>query len=250
MTRPTAQDALTEEELENLLAQVATGGSAGKRNLALLTLMADTGLRIAEALALTTGDLVKPGGVVTHVQVRHGKGGKTARLSVTQRAALRLGVWLEARPALGVGNGAVFCTVSRGTRGGFGGEHALEPGRPLSARYVRQMLDRKAREAGLERHISPHTLRHTFATHLLRQTGNLELTRKALRHTNVTTTAAIYSHLQPRDVEEAVLALRGGAAGTQAQPAPVDPQVAALAAALGNLSAEQRQALVAALGGK
>lgn len=247
MNRPTAQDALTEEELEHLLAQVPTRGPAGKRNLALLTLLSDTGLRIAEALALTTGDLVKQGGVVTHVQVRHGKGGKTARLPVTQRAAVRLGVWLEARPALGLGNGAVFCTISRGLRGGFGGEHALAPGRPIGARYVRQLLDRKAREAGIERHISPHTLRHTFATHLLRQTGNLELTRKALRHANVTTTAAIYSHLQPRDVEEAVLALRGAATEAVAQPAPADPQVMALAAALGNLSAEQRAALAAAL---
>jgi integrase len=209
--------------------------------------MADTGLRIAEALALTTGDLVKEGGVVTHVQVRHGKGGKTARLPVTQRAAVRLGVWLEARPDLGLSNGAVFCTVSRGRRGGFGGERTLEPGRPLSARYVRQLLDRKAREAGIERHISPHTLRHTFATHLLRQTGNLELTRKALRHANVTTTAAIYSHLQPRDVEEAVLALRNGVSPLSA---PSDPQVRALAAALASLTEDQRQALMAARGGK
>jgi len=250
MTRPTAQDALTEDELEHLLAQVATGGPAGKRNLALLTLLADAGLRIAEALALTTGDLVKEGGVVTHVHVRHGKGGKLARLPVTQRAAVRLGVWLEARPLLGVWNGAVFCTISRGRRGGFGGEHSLEPGRALSARYVRQLLDRKAREAGIERHISPHTLRHTFATHLFRQTGNLELTRKALRHAQITTTAAVYSHLQPRDVEEAVLALRDAPAEAPAPLAPVDPQVMVLAAALGSLSAEQRTALAAALGGQ
>jgi integrase/recombinase XerD len=252
MTRPTAQDALTEEELENLLAQIAPTGPVGKRNLSLLTLMADTGLRVAEALAITTGDLVKEGGVVTHVQVRHGKGGKTARLPVTQRAAVRLGVWLEARPALGIGNGAVFCTVTRGQhRGGFGAETALEPGRALNARYVRQLLDRKAREAGIERHISPHTLRHTFATHLLRATGNLELTRKALRHAQITTTAAVYSHLQPRDVEEAVLALRNGAgmAATQGQPAQTGaPALAAqIAGALAALPKEAREKLADAL---
>jgi hypothetical protein len=77
-------------------------------------------------------------------------GGKTARPSVTQRVAVRPGVWLEVRPALGVGNGTVFRMVSRGTRGGFGGKHTLEPGHPLSARYVCQLLDRKAREAGVE----------------------------------------------------------------------------------------------------
>jgi len=249
MTRPTAQDALTEEELETLLAQIATTGPVGQRNLALLTLMADTGLRIAEALALTTGDLVKEGGVVTHVQVRHGKGDKPARLPVTLRAAARLGVWLEARTALGVGNGAVFCTVTRGRHftpqagpqgfaAGAGVETTLAPGGALSARYVGQLLDRKAAEAGIERHISPHTLRHTFATHLLRKTGNLELTRKALRHAQITTTATVYSHLQARDVEEAVLALRGEAAQGQ----PVAPDLAAQVEALEGQLAALKQA--------
>jgi hypothetical protein len=142
--------------------------------------------------------------------------------------------------------------VTRGQhRGGFGAETALEPGRALNARYVRQLLDRKAREAGIERHISPHTLRHTFATHLLRATGNLELTRKALRHAQITTTAAVYSHLQPRDVEEAVLALRNGAgmAATQGQPAQTGaPALAAqIAGALAALPKEAREKLADAL---
>jgi integrase/recombinase XerD len=246
MTRPTAQDALTEEELDNLLQQIATAGPSGKRNLALLTLMADTGLRVAEALALTTGDLVKQGGVITHVHVRSGKGGKTASLPVTLRAAARLGEWLEARPSLGICNGAVFCTISRGKRGGFGGEHTLEPGHPISARYVRQVLDRLAERAGLERHISPHTLRHTFATHLLRRTGNLELTRKALRHSRVTTTAEVYSHLLGRDVEEAVLALRGeaGAAAAPSWAATPAPDLAAQIAALREQLAALEQQIV------
>lgn len=69
---------------------------------------------MAEALALAIGDLAKKGGVVTRVQVRHGKGGKTASPPVTPRAAACLGEWLEVRAAQGVGNGAVFCTISRG----------------------------------------------------------------------------------------------------------------------------------------
>ena len=60
----------------------------------------------------------------------------------------------------------------------------------------------------------------------MRRTGNLELTRKALRHSRITTTAAVYSHLLDRDVEEAVRGLREEAP-------PVDPQVQALAEALG-----------------
>jgi len=66
-----------------------------------------------------------------------------------------------------------------------------------------------ARRAGIARHVTPHTLRHTFATHLLRKTGNPELVRKALRHARITTTAQIYFHLVASDVEEAVRGLRG-----------------------------------------
>lgn len=166
---------------------------------------------------------------------------------VTLRAAARLWEWLAIRAARGIGNGAVFCTVSRGRHfapqagpqgfvAGTGAETALEPGRPISARYVRQVLDRLVEKAGLERHISPHTLRHTFATHLLRMTGNLELTRKALRHSRVTTTAAVYSHLQARDVEEAVLGLRNGAEAP-AEQADLVAQIAALREQLEKLEA-------------
>jgi len=56
--------------------------------------------------------------------------------------------------------------------------------------------------------VTPHTLRHTFATHLLRATGNLKLVQQALRHSDVTTTARVYSHLTGNDVAEAVRALR------------------------------------------
>lgn len=243
MARPTAQDAMTEEELERLLATVNTTSPTGKRNLALFTLMADAGLRVGEALALETPkDLVREGGVITHVQVRHGKGDKQRRHVLTQRAAVRLGVWLEARAALGIGTGPVFCTVSKGQqRNGFGGDRTLEPGRALDSRYVRYLVDRKAKEAGIERHITPHTFRHTFATDMLRKTGNLELTRKALNHAHVSTTAKVYSHLQDRDVEEAIKALR-----PEAPAAEVDP-LAQIAAALAALPEEARAALKAAL---
>ena len=141
-----------------------------------------------------------------------------------------------------LGNGPVFCTVSRGHRAaGFATDGTLTPGTPLNPRYVLALVTRVAAKAGIERRITPHTLRHTFATHLLRRTGNLELTRKALRHSRITTTATVYSHLLDRDVEQAVRDLRQEAT-------PADPQVQALAEALAKLTPDQRQALAAALG--
>ena len=213
----------------------------------MLTLMADSGLRLAEALGVQTGDLVKEGGgrVVTHVRVM-GKGHKPATVTVTARATARLDTWLQARASLKLGNGAVFCTITRGQqRGGFGGEHTLAPGRALNPSYVRELVGRLALRAGIERRVTPHTLRHTFATHLLRKTGNLKLTQQALRHARITTTATIYSHMTDHDVEDAVRALHE----EPAEP-PADPQVAAVVEALAGFTPEQRQALVTALGGK
>ncbi|MBI5258357.1 MAG: tyrosine-type recombinase/integrase [Burkholderiales bacterium] len=237
-----AQDALTEEQLEALLGAVSTRGVTGRRNLALLTLMADSGLRLAEALALTTLDLVREGKVITQARVRCGKGGKRADVTVTARAAARLDRWLADRQAAGLCAGPVFCTMSQGRATGYAEGSQLAPGVALNPRYIRDVVARAAERAGIATRVTPHTLRHTFATHLLRQTGNLELVRKAMRHARVTTTAAIYSHLVGRDVEEAVRALR--APGLAAAPeTPLDP----MAAFVATLSPEQRAAFAAAL---
>lgn len=214
-----AQEALSMEELEALLDAINTRSPSGKRNLALLTLMADSGLRIGEALALETRDLVTEAGQIMEVKVRNGKGGKSANVAVGRRAAARLAAWLEAREALGIGAGPIFCTISKGKRvhpkrgeKAFNGseltETELTPGKAISSNYVRQVLRRLAERAGIETRVTPHTLRHTFATDLLRQTGNLKLVQQALRHSDVTTTARIYSHLTDNDVADAVRALR------------------------------------------
>lgn len=245
-----AQEALTVEQLEALLDEVNTRGPSGKRNLALLTLLADTGLRIGEALALETRDLVTEAGQIMAVKVRNGKGGKAANVAVGRRAAARLALWLEARAELGIGSGAVFCTVSRGrrvhpTRGaeGFDGDALTEteitPGQPMKQEYARQLVARLAEKAGIEERVTPHTLRHTFATHLLRQTGNLKLVQQALRHSDVSTTARVYSHLTGNDVADAVRALRDE---------PEDEADALAADVLAALPAEVREAMKKRLG--
>lgn len=245
-----AQEALTVEQLEALLDEVSTRGPSGKRNLALLTLMADTGLRIGEALALETRDLITEAGQIMAVKVRNGKGGKAANVAVGRRAAARLAKWLEAREELGIGSGSLFCTVSRGkrvhpTRGaeGFDADEMttseLTPGEPVKPSYVRQLLKRLADRAGIEERVTPHTLRHTFATHLLRETGNLKLVSQALRHSDVTTTARVYSHLTDNDVADAVRNLRD----EDDDCAGADADAADVLAALQALPADVRKAL-------
>lgn len=234
MRRPTAEDALTEEELDRLLAQPNPAYPTGKRNLALLLIMAEAGLRVSEATALTTQDLVEEGGQLTHVLIRHGKGAKPGKVALTRRAAAKLGAWIEARDALGIGNGPVFCTISQGKAGGYfaAEDQQLQPGKPVSTNYVRGLVKRLAAKAGIERSISPHTLRHTFATRFLRATGNLELTRKALRHARIQTTADIYSHLCQEDVDNGIKQLPGSeqsaGADLKAQIAAIEEQLAQL----------------------
>jgi len=247
-----AQDALTEEQLEALLDAVNRRSPTGRRNLALLTLMADTGLRVSEAVSVSTRDLVREAGQLTHVRLRAGKGGEPATIALPSRTAVRLARWLEARAELGIGEGPVFCTISTGTRKrgvatseGFapGTEMTeLVPGRAISRRYVQDMIKRMAERAGLDPGIvTPHTLRHTFATHLLRRTGNLRLVQEALRHSDMSTTARIYSHVTNQDVEDAVRALRP--AEEPAAPAQAEDAEALAEGILEVLPADVRAAL-------
>ena len=211
MGRPTAQDALTEEELDRLLLQPNPRYPTGRRNLALLLIMADSGLRVGETVGLQTTDLVTEGGQLTHVLIRHGKNDKPGKIALTRRAAAKLGVWLQTRAELGLGNGPLFATISQGQARGYFAEEGQElaPGKPLRPSYVGQLVKRLARKAGIERNISPHTLRHSFATRLLRATGNIEVTRKALRHARIQTTLDIYAHLVQEDVDNGIRQLPG-----------------------------------------
>ena len=95
-----------------------------------------------------------------------------------------------------------------------------------------------AKAAGIEKPVSPHTLRHTYATQLLDRGFNIREVQTLLGHANVATTQ-VYTHVNPEDLRAKVQA---------EQPPVVDPQVQALAAALGNLTPEQRAALAGLLG--
>ncbi len=244
MPRATAQDALTEEELDRLLAQPNPHCPTGKRNLALLLIMADCGLRVSEAIALSTTDLVVEGGQITHVRIRRGKGSRSARQPLTLRTAAKLGVWLQERTALGLLGDAIFCTVSQGHSAGHFSQSGqpLRPGKPVSATYLRELVKRLGKAAQIQRPISPHTLRHTAITRYLRATGNLELTRKFARHAHISTTAQIYSHLVQQDVDNGVKLLPGNEA-FEARPSGDPPHLEARIAELEWQLAELRRML-------
>ena len=84
-----------------------------------------------------------------------------------------------------------------------GEEYKTYPGKQLNPRYVRKMVKRTAEKAGINKDISPHTLRHTYATDFYRDTGNIRMVQKALGHADISTTM-IYTHIVDDELEDAM----------------------------------------------
>lgn len=176
MTKRKVVKVLERSEASALLAAPNTRCPTGLRNRAMLELMYRAGLRVGEVCALKEVDVDWERGSLT---VRDGKSGDR-RVELDERAAGWIRTWLASarRP----GSAHVFCTL-RGTA--------------LSTRYVEAMVDREARKAGIERHVHPHMLRHTFATEYSEDGGPLPDLQRILGHAHASTTADMYVHARP-----------------------------------------------------
>lgn len=179
---------LSTEEADALLKQPNRRYRTGRRDHCLLALMLATGLRSAEVLALTIYDVNLQSGQVT---VRQGKGKRDRIVWCNARVLDCVRVWRAERPASATA--LLFTTLK---------------GRPMHSSALRMMVKRRGARAGLGyKDIHPHTLRHTFATELYRQCGNLITVQKALGHSNLSTTM-IYLHLVDGEVERAMKGLQ------------------------------------------
>jgi site-specific recombinase XerD len=174
------------DDVAKLLA-ACNDGATGLRNKALLDLLHRSGLRIAEALALMPSDVE-----ATRVRVRHGKGDLDRVAGIVGGGSAWLAAWLRERERLGFsGRHRVFCTLA---------------GEPISSRYVRAMLARLARRAGIDKPVRCHGFRHGFAT-LLAEREPLRVVSAALGHQHVITTEHYIDRLTGGDAAERVAAL-------------------------------------------
>jgi len=181
---------LTKQESAALLRQPNPRYLTGERNRLLLSLMLNTGLRLSEAIGLQWRDLDLISGKLF---VRQGKGAKDRTLWVGETDIAALRCWRDRQAqALGYATEHVFTTLC---------------GSPVSGRYVQQMVKRYATRTGISKNVHPHMLRHTFATDLYRETGNIRLVQKALGHSDLSTTM-IYTHIYDEEVERALKSLR------------------------------------------
>lgn len=170
---------LTSDEVKALLAQPNPRYPTGLRNLCLMRVMLDAGLRASEALKLTVYDLDWHSG---KLKVRQGKGNKDRILWLNEDCLLLVRQWREIKPD---NTQTLFTSLD---------------GKPLIDRYLRAMVKRYARKAGIAKDVHPHMLRHTFATDLYRETKNIRLVQKALGHSNLTSTM-IYTHIVDDEME-------------------------------------------------
>jgi integrase/recombinase XerD len=183
-------EVLTVEEVDHLLGERGDGSPAGIRDRALLELLYACGLRISEAVGLDAEDLDLDSALVRVI----GKGDREREVPVGEVAIGWLRRYVsEVRPgwlALWKGEsrhgGPLFLSV-RGER--------------LDRRRAWEMLVGAARSAGLKDGISPHTLRHSFATHLLEGGADLRIVQELLGHASINTTQ-LYTHLTGERIKD------------------------------------------------
>ncbi|MDX6309344.1 MAG: integrase/recombinase XerD [Nocardioidaceae bacterium] len=160
-----------------LRASGADGTTLAMRDQALLELLYGSGARISEAVGLDVDDLDFDAGVV----LLAGKGGKERIVPVGSYALEALGSYLtRARPELARGAGRARRSASAVFLNSRGGR--------LSRQSAWTVLGRAAEQAGITSGVSPHTLRHSFATHLLDGGADVRVVQELLGHASVTTT--------------------------------------------------------------
>ena len=172
-------DTLTEADVEALLAAPDPATDLGLRDRAMLELLYATGLRVSELVALRLDQVSLRQGVLRVM----GKGSKERLVPMGEEAVARIEDYLRgARGDLLKGAGvsdALFVT----RRGGA-----------MTRQAFWYLIRRYAEQAGIRRHLSPHTLRHAFATHLLNHGADLRVVQMLLGHSDLSTTQ-IYTHV-------------------------------------------------------
>lgn len=177
-------DTLSIAEVASLLDACPTATPLGLRDKALLETLYATGARVSEALALSVDDVADAPGVVSVT----GKGNKQRLVPLGSHAQAAIDAYLvRGRPALATGKSHALFLNSRGGA--------------LSRQSAWNVIKQAAERAGIDKEISPHTLRHSFATHLLEGGADVRTVQELLGHSSVTTTQ-IYTHVTAESLRE------------------------------------------------
>lgn len=178
------------DEVEDMLAEVDTSTESGLRDKAIIELLYSGGLRVSELVGLDRGSI----NLERREFMVRGKGSKDRPIFISQSAADKVQDYLDARtdslPALFLNNSRNTQTVD--TSGNY---------RRITARSVERIVEKYARLAGITKHVSPHTLRHSFATDLLMNGADIRAVQSMLGHADISTTQ-IYTHVTDAHLKE------------------------------------------------
>ncbi len=177
------------DEIERLLEQIGTDDEAGLRDRAIIELLFSSGLRVSELVNLNRDHI----NTVRREFMVRGKGQKDRPVFISESASQHVSTYLKARtdnlPPL-------FISYSRNNVPSTGGDY-----RRLTPRSVQRIINRYSRLAGITKHVSPHTMRHSFATDLLMNGADIRSVQVMLGHSSISTTQ-VYTHVTDEHLRE------------------------------------------------
>lgn len=179
---------LTLEEVNAMMAAIDLSSNEGHRNRAMMEMLYGSGLRVSELVGLQLSHIY----LDEHYMLIEGKGSKQRLVPLSPVAEEWFGYWLQERstwPLKPESKDIAF--VNR-------------YGRPLTRAMVFTIVRTLCAQAGITKTVSPHTLRHSFATHLLQNGADLRVIQQLLGHEDLATTE-IYTHLNVADLRQAIL---------------------------------------------
>lgn len=182
-------DVLSVQEIDSILQAIDRTLPEGQRNRAMIETMYSCGLRVSELCSLKLADLFPEEGFVRVT----GKGSKQRLVPISERALHEIELYLSQRCHIDVKAGAepfLFLSFRRG--------------KPISRVMVFDMVKELAAKAGIRKKVSPHTFRHSFATHLLEGGANLRAIQAMLGHEKISTTE-IYTHIDRSRLREEII---------------------------------------------
>lgn len=178
------------DEVEDMLNQIDLSTESGLRDRAIIELLYSGGLRVSELVGLNRDSI----NLERREFMVRGKGSKDRPIFISKSAADRVRDYLDARtdslPALFLNNSRNLQTAD--TSGDY---------RRMTVRSVERIVEKYAKLAGITKHVSPHTLRHSFATDLLMNGADLRSVQSMLGHANISTTQ-IYTHVTDKHLRE------------------------------------------------
>ena len=181
---------LSETEIKDLLVAIGESNNFEIRDSAIFELFYSTGARISEITGITLGKI----DIINNEIEVFGKGRKSRTVYLNRVASDKLNLYLNIR------NSFLFDSKNK-TYKKNNYLFLNKNGRTLSSRFIRVLLDKYLKKAQINKKISPHGLRHSFASHLLQEGAGIRVVQELLGHENVSTTQ-IYTHLNLKKLKK------------------------------------------------